>query len=252
MTFHERRYLRRADAIITEDQNTRGALIRMRIPAERIHLVPSGVDVERARAVSVADITAPWRQEGPIVGYIGRIDPRKGVQYLIEAMPQVRQQFPNAKLVLAGGSRHGYDVVIRQLIQRLELNDHVHILGRIDGDILPYYKLMDVIVIPSLSEGIPITLGEAMAARVPVVITRLPGVIPFVQPPHLVHWSDLASAESLAAAIISTLQDPQAAEHIEHAFTFISKYTWRAVAERHTEVYATVSAGAGQKMLRDI
>ncbi len=237
MWCHERRYLRLADAIITEDENTRAALAKMGISAGGVHLAPSGVDVDAAVATTPPDVPRPWEPGSPVIGYVGRVDPRKGVQYLIEAMPCVREKFPNAQLVLVGGSRHGYDETIRKLIARLGLKGQIHVLGRVPGDILPYYKLMDMIVIPSLSEGIPITLGEAMASRVPVTITRLPGVVPFVEPADLVHWADLGSPESLSEAMVASLENPDKAGQIERAFEFISRYTWLAVAERHAEVY---------------
>ena len=237
MWLHERRYIRLADAIVTEDQNTLNALDKMGIDTNKVTLIPSGVDVERAEATQPPAIEADWRNSTPVIGYIGRVDPRKGVQYLVEAMVAVRQKYPNAQLVLAGGSRHGYDQVIRQMISRLGVADCVHVLGRIAGDILPYYKLMDRIVIPSLSEGIPITLGEAMASQVPVVITKLPGVVPFVKPSDLVHWAELGSAESLATAIVASLEDEQVESRKQRALEFIRQYTWQNVAQRHADVY---------------
>ncbi|REK37946.1 MAG: glycosyltransferase family 1 protein [Planctomycetota bacterium] len=240
MGFHERRYLRLADAIVTEDENTRAALAKMGIDTARVHLAPSGVDVAAAVAANPPEVPTPWREGGPVIGYIGRVDPRKGVQYLLDAVARVRATFPRVQLVLVGGSRHGYDDTIRSVIARHGLEQHVHVLGRVPGEILPYYKLMDLIVIPSLSEGIPITLGEAMASRVPVVITRLPGVVPFVQPADLVHWADIASPASLVEAITTSLQQSDREGQIERAFAFIKQYTWRAVAERHAEVYRTV------------
>ncbi|MEE8245450.1 MAG: glycosyltransferase, partial [Pseudomonadales bacterium] len=77
---HERRYLGTADAVFTEDENTRGALLQMGIDDARVHVIPSGVDLEASRAASLprVDLGAP----GPRVGYIGRADPRMGVQYL--------------------------------------------------------------------------------------------------------------------------------------------------------------------------
>ena len=241
MQFHEKSYLKLADAIITEDENTKSALAEMGIDTTKVSLIPSGVDIESAQAASPPRIDKPWKDRGPVIGYIGRVDPRKGVQYLIEAISLVRDKYPDIQLVLAGGSRHGYDAVIKQMIERLNLDDCVHLLGRVDGDILPYYKLMDRIVIPSLSEGIPITLGEAMASEVPVVITELPGVVPFVKPANLVHWAKLGSAESLAEAIIASLSDPEAEQRSKRALEFISQYSWGSVAQRHADVYEHVS-----------
>ena len=77
-----------------------------------------------------------------------------------------------------------------------------------------------------------------MASEVPVVITRLPGVVPFVEPPDLVHWSDIASSASLAESIIAALKDPDREARIKRAADFIADYTWARVARRYAEVYA--------------
>lgn len=234
---HERRYLRMADLVVTEDENTQVALQKMGIYKEKIRLIPSGVDVERAERVAIPKLDIKIGSAGPVIGYIGRVDPRKGVQYLIAAMKMVRVKYPEAILFLAGGSRHGYDVTTRELIKKLGLTDCVRLLGYIKGDIMPYYKLADVIAIPSLSEGIPLTLGEAMAAQVPVVITRLPGVVPFIRPSDLVFWSDIADPRSLSEALMAALNDSEKKDRLSRALQFIQGYTWRAVAERYLEVY---------------
>lgn len=237
---YECRYLKQAKRIITEDENTRSALLDMGIDAGAIRLIPNGVDVERARAAKPPAIDVRHGRAGPVIGYLGRVDPRKGVQYLLGAMPYVKRRYPGVTLFLAGGSRHGYDQRIRGLIARLDLADCVQLLGRVE-EILPYYKLADVVVIPSLSEGIPITLGEAMASSVPVVITRLPGVVPFVKPADLVHWAECADSRSLGEAIVAALSDPDRAGRTARASNFISAYTWREVAKRHLAVYDEVS-----------
>jgi len=234
---HERRYLSLADLVVTEDANTREALEKMGIAGEKIRLIPSGVDVERAERVTAPDLNIKQGSAGPVIGYIGRVDPRKGVQYLIMAFSTVREKYPHAVLFLAGGSRSGYDRTIKGLISKLGLGASVRFLGHIEGDILPYYMLADVVVIPSLSEGIPITLGEAMAARVPVVITRLPGVVPFVKPSDLVFWADIADSHSLSRAITDALADPEKTERVNKASNFIKSYSWRAVAERYLSAY---------------
>ena len=234
---YERRYLRRADLVVTEDENTQAALQKIGVPPEKIRLIPSGVDVERAKRVRAQKLDVKQGANGPVIGYIGRVDPRKGVQHLIAAMTLLRKSYPGAILFLAGGSRHGYDNTIRNLIGRLGLADCVRYLGYVKGDILPYYKLADVIVIPSLSEGIPITLGEAMAAQVPVVITRLPGVVPFIKPPDLVFWADIADPQSLSEGIVAALNDRGKRGRLSRALRFIQRYTWRTVAERYLNLY---------------
>lgn len=234
---HEKSYVRAADAVVTEDHNTRLALESLGVMSGNIRVIPSGVDLEAAASSAAPHVPAADGSR-PLIGYIGRVDPRKGVQYLVRAIRTVRARIPGARLLLVGASRHGYEKVIARQIEEEGLRDCVIPIGRVPGDILPYYKLFDLIVIPSLSEGIPLTLGEAMASRRLVVATRLPGVVPFVQPPDLIHWADPGDADSLAGAIIGALEDPAREARVHRAEQFIQGYSWRDVARRHLDAYS--------------
>jgi len=236
--FYEKKYLKAADNIITEDQNTTNALIAMGMDADKIHLIPSGVDISLADKAVPPKLDIRQGNAGPIIGYIGRVDPRKGVQYLIKAMSKVRRRYPKATLFLAGGSRHGYEEVVQKLITQNDLAHSIKVLGRVDGDILPYYKLADLIVIPSLSEGIPITLGEAMASRIPVVISKLPGVLPYIKPQDLVFWASIGDHDDLAEAIIKALDDPQKEHRTNRARKFIEDFSWESVALQYLSIYS--------------
>lgn len=233
----EARYIKAADLLITEDKHTRDALMALGAAKERIRLIPSGVDAEAAQRAG--RMQPPWGKEqfGPILGYLGRVDPRKGVQFLLAAMPKILQVHPNALLFLAGGSRQGYDQVIRDQIRRLRLEQHVLMLGRIEGDMYPYYKLADVVIIPSLSEGIPITLMEALASGVNVVISKLPGVVPFLEGHEIVYWAELGNAESLAASVLAAIADPTRRARAERGMRFAQAFTWDKVAGRYLHAY---------------
>jgi glycosyltransferase involved in cell wall biosynthesis len=75
-----------------------------------------------------------------------------------------------------------------------------------------------------------------------VVITRLPGVVPFVQPSDLVHWADIADVDSLVGAILAALDNPGRAQQIDRAFNFIVQHSWSAVADRYLAVYRELVA----------
>jgi len=238
---YEARYLRAADLLITEDHHTRNALLRYGIAGERIRMIPSGVDLDAAQQAGA--VPAPWSraQYGPILGYLGRVDPRKGVQYLLAAMPRILKAYPRALLFLAGGSRQRYARDIRNQIRKLGLEEHVHLFGQVPGSLLPYYRLADVALIPSLSEGIPITLMEAMACRVPVVISRLPGVVPFLQHQDIVYWAEPGQADDLARAILDAIGDPDRRRKVERAWAFVQSFSWRDVAARYLDAYRGLS-----------
>jgi glycosyltransferase involved in cell wall biosynthesis len=79
-----------------------------------------------------------------------------------------------------------------------------------------------------------------MASEIPVVITRLPGVLPFIKPADLVYWADMADSDSLTMAIEAALGDPERADRVARALAFIRDHSWEAVARRHIDVYNEV------------
>lgn len=100
------------------------------------------------------------------IGYFGRLDPLKGVQYLIEAMKNLKEDF-NIIVVGDGESKNKYK----------KLAPYAKFLGRIEYKNMPYYyNLCDIVVSPSLSEGLGFTIIEAMSCGKPVIATKVGGI----------------------------------------------------------------------------
>ena len=110
-----------------------------------------------------------------VLGFVGRLTRDKGVVELYEAWEQVRQQYPAAHLLVVGAFEAG-DVVPDAVRAGLENNERVHIVGW-QADVVPYFLLMDVLVLPTYREGFGLVLIEAAAMGVPSVATRIPGCV---------------------------------------------------------------------------
>lgn len=112
----------------------------------------------------------------PIIGAIGRLAPQKGLHFLLQAAPAVLQDDSNTLFVFVGDGpeRNALEAEAR----RLRIQDSVCFLG-VREDIPELLSAMDIVAMPSLSEGLPMALLEAMASRKPVVATRV-GAIPQV------------------------------------------------------------------------
>lgn len=171
-----------------------------------------------------------------IVGSIGRLSTEKGYNFLIEALSIVRKKGVDAGLVLIG---EGYGrESLEQLIRRHELKDDVLMPGYF-GDAKAYLSFFNIYVISSLTEGLPITLLEAMQAKVPIIATEVGG-IPMVLgngksgclvPP--------GKPESLADAIIEMYSNEKVAkEMVENAYkNVIQNYSSQQMAKEYFELY---------------
>lgn len=179
------------------------------------------------------------RPEQPIVCCVGRIDIQKGQRYLISAAKRVVEKLPEAVFLIVGD---GPELEQRQQQRkRLGLMDTVLFTGHRD-DVPDLLAMSDVVALPSLWEGGPITLFEAMCVGKPVVGTPvglMPDVIEDGQTGYLVPPKEV---EPLASRLVDLLQDPDRAEQMGRAAQEVVKeYDVSKVVERLTKIYREVA-----------
>ena len=176
------------------------------IRLNRIGVLPHGIDLERFRPDSTR--TDDANRVGPVVfGCVARLDPIKGHKVLLEAVKLLLDRnVAGFEVRVIGDGPMRNDLV--SLASRLAVDDHVHFLGRV-GDITHYYRALDVFVLPSLREGRPLTILEAMASGLPVIASRVgsvPGLLGRGEAGLLVEPGDPAQ---LAEAMACLIRDPE-------------------------------------------
>ncbi|MGB3305734.1 MAG: glycosyltransferase family 4 protein [Thermomicrobiales bacterium] len=143
----------------------------------------------------------------PVVLFVGRVVRDKGVEELARAWADIRELFPNARLVLAGPPE-SRDTVSEQTRIQLIQDERVVLTGAIDDPAI-YYALADLVVLPTYREGFPNVPLEAAAMELPVVATRIPGCIDAVQDGVTGTLVPPREVEPLVAAICRYLDDPE-------------------------------------------
>jgi glycosyltransferase involved in cell wall biosynthesis len=190
------------DTFVAISQETRLELLGAGIPEERITPVTYGVDVDRFRPAQVAQ-RARCRielglEDWHVVLVVARLEPEKGLDTLLRAWPRVKAAVPRALLVIAGdGSQRA--ALTNQAASLAE----VRFLGLV-RDPVPYLQAADCYTLPSLSEGLPISLLEAMSAGVPCVATAIGGSSEVLA--DLGELVPPGDAAGLAAAIVKVLR----------------------------------------------
>lgn len=227
----QRSYIGWADRISTEDVETRRQLEPMGILGERVDLVPSGVDLEWIEEKQ-SPPQLPWAGQAYWL-CPGRVDARKGSQFLLRAYAALKGEKP--QLVFCGGGRGDYLGAMKKLSQDLDVDERVHFTGKVD-DMRPYFHHGQAVVIPSLSEGIPITLQEALACGKGVLCSRLPGTYPFAKHLPSVMWSEPGSVDSLIYGLEKLRQGVRDVD-LEAGRAFMKKHDWSSVAQAYVGVY---------------
>jgi uncharacterized protein (TIRG00374 family) len=198
------------DAIAVSNSVRRFCIERRGIPADRITVLPNAV----ARAANGAAPPLPVPSGARLIGSITRLHPVKGVRDLVAAMAEVVRDIPEAHLVLWGdGPEHQ---ALETLAGALGIAGHVHFLGY-QPDAARHLGALDCFVLPSLSEGSPNALLEAMAAGCPIVATRVGGVTELVTDGQEALLVEPGAPRALAAAIVSLLRDRGLAQRLARA-----------------------------------
>lgn len=174
----------------------------------RALVVPTGVDVRRFHPSAEPsglreELDIPRRHR--LVGTVGALVPQKGHAFLVEAAALVLQQMPHTSFIIAGEGPLRDELQAR--LAELDLGRRFRLLGRRD-DVPGVLSSLDLFVMPSLWEGLPYALLEAMAVGVPVVATEIPGLVDLVEPTRTGWLAPARSAEHLAEAIMRALNDP--------------------------------------------
>jgi glycosyltransferase involved in cell wall biosynthesis len=175
----QRMLYRRADCVIASSPNLaiESPLVRL---ARRTAIIPFGIDLTRYRRSDperfeqIAAIRA--RFPGPRLLFVGRLVYYKGIEILLGAA----RQWPGTILIAGEGV---LEPLLRQTAKDLGLGDRIQFVGRVEDEQLPaYYQACDAFVLPSLArtEAFGVVQVEAMAAGLPVISTRLPTGVPWV------------------------------------------------------------------------
>lgn len=136
-----------------------------------------GIDIDKFRVDDKATLgetreTLGIRNGNEVIGFVGALSKQKGLTYLIDAIGNLHHEFPGLRCLLIGeGDQAEY---LKAKVNNLGLQNHVFFLGQ-RYDIPVLLNLMDVFVLPSLWEGLPQVVLEAMAARCPVLATSVDG-----------------------------------------------------------------------------
>jgi glycosyltransferase involved in cell wall biosynthesis len=226
----ERRTYQLADRVICISADSRDLLARnYRIAPDKLTVIPPGVDT--GRFFPMAEIQ---KRRNSLL-YVGRIDRRKGVDFLMRAMAEVARQLPDVKLHVGG---IGKDLpLLKKYVRAQGLEHNVEFLGFIPEDSLnSWYNKVQCVIVPSVFEGFGLTVVEAMAAGSCVISTRVDSIRRIVRDGscgYLVGYGDTAA---LARRIVQLLRDETTQarfveEGLKHVHTLFS---WPAVMHRLT------------------
>jgi glycosyltransferase involved in cell wall biosynthesis len=177
----DRLVLRRADRVVAVSESMKALLTRHRVAAHKIRAINNAVESGGMGLTTSAQETRRRHgltQAQKVIGVIGRLSSEKGQMIFLRAMEKTAQSVPGVKALIIGDGQDR--PMLEGFCREKGLSDHVVFLGH-QGKIGDYYQALDLLVLPSLSEGLPNAVLEAMSFGVPVLATAVGGVPEVVQ-----------------------------------------------------------------------
>jgi glycosyltransferase involved in cell wall biosynthesis len=206
------------------------------VPAARIRVIPNGIDSEPVGISAEEFRIRRHVPAGPLLLYMGRLNPLKGPDLLLEAFGQVANRFGDWRLVLAGRDE-GLERQLRLRTATLGLSERVHFVGHLDpSESTGAYRAASLLVVPSRHEAMSLVALEAAVSRTPVLLTDACGF-------NEVEDADggrvvPATAAGLAAGLSSLLSEPGklADMGIRLRGLAINHYGWPSIVSQYLEL----------------
>jgi D-inositol-3-phosphate glycosyltransferase len=232
----ERNLAQDCHRIIASTDKEKRALIRhYGASSQKISVVPCGVNLEHFKILGKAQARHQLGSDNDkIVLFVGRIDPLKGVDNLIKALPHLRH-IPKLKLIIIGGGEHSqHDIEqLEKLAHNLGVQNSVDFLGLIKHEELPYfYNAADACVVPSYYESFGLVALESLACGTPVVATDVgnhKNLIRQGETGYVIEDNDPCRlADKIALLLLRSKSNTRSAQSIRAT---VNKLSWSNIAE---------------------
>lgn len=203
-----------AQIVLCNSHSMRAEAIAAQIaPAAKLHLLgagsSNGVDVERfLPGLSDVRDRLGLPPSVPVIGFVGRLTRDKGIPELLDAFDLILASVPDSHLLLVGWYDRAEDALSADLKTRIESHPRIHFTGYV-ADTAPWYRVMDLLVLPTWREGFPNVVLEAGASGLPVVTTLATGSRDSVIPEVTGVLIPPGYPEAIAEAVLSLLNDTE-------------------------------------------
>lgn len=235
--------MRKANRIVAVSEQIANDMKQRGIPAGKVTVIENGVSLERFRIGNKDEMrkTFGFNSNEKVIGTVASLTPEKGHSYLMDAAREVIQKHPEARFLIVGDGPQRQS--LEETTDRLGLSGKVIFTGS-RRDIPEILSLLDAFVLPSLKEGLPIALLEAMAAMVPVIATKVGAVPKLIEDGMSGILIPPKDSQAISNAIMEVLSDKQSSlKMARKGFERVrDNYSSKQMAEKYMAIYKELMA----------
>lgn len=201
------------------------------IGLENIEIIPNGIDLGKFE-----NLERRPRKEFTILT-LARLEKVKGIEYLIEAISNLQPRISNLICLIIGDGSERKN--LENLVKKLSLKKEIKFLGGVPYEKIPEYLMRgDCLVLPSLQEGFGIAILEAQAAGLPVIGTRIGGILDVIEDRKTGILVESKNSRAIAEAIYEIYSRPKLVQNlIKNAKINLKKYNWQDIVEKIFKIY---------------
>ncbi|MCX8178928.1 MAG: GT4 family glycosyltransferase PelF [Candidatus Aenigmarchaeota archaeon] len=238
-SFWERHLCQTADKIIAVSKSTKNDLMRFyNIPNKKIEVIYNGINFKNFSPVKIR-----FNKKRRNLLFVGRIVPRKGLEYLVETIFLIKKEISDIKLYIVGKGENDYLIKLKKMIKKMNLEKNIKFLGFIeDKKLNKVYSMTDIFVFPSLVEGFGLVLLEAMTKGKPIVATNIGGVNEVIINGRDGILVEPKKPKKMAEAIIKLINDDKLYNKFsQNAIKSVKNFSWKKSAKKVYEIYNHLS-----------
>lgn len=237
--------VKNADFITINTEATKNELLgRFPEASRKVKVVPMGINPDFFKKLKIKKPAKYLKNK--LLLFIGRLSDQKGLQYFIDALPEVIRKEPTAKLLIIGEGP--FKAGLEKKISENRIKDNVEFLGSLPAsEVSKYHNYADVFVLPSLAnktgtEALGLALMEAMASECAVVGTNVGGIPSLIKNGYNGLLVKQKNSKELAEAIINLLKNRKRAKMMgQNASNFIRKnYSWEKIGNQFLMIYKDI------------
>lgn len=239
-----KRVMKTSDLIIALSNSDKKYISSFGVDSKKIHVIPNAIDPSRLIDYNLEytnlNLTYnTYKLAGKrIVLFVGPVIKRKGVEYLIKAIPIILENIKEKNIIFIFTGSGDYIEEAKKLAIKLNVMNEIIFTDIINfRDLLTFYQISDIFILPSLSEGVPTSILEAMFFKLPVISSDIPGIRDYFKDSALL--IPPKDEKRLAKSIIILLEDEKLRKMLSNKGKELidSKFLWEKVAKEYELIY---------------
>ncbi|MHA1696291.1 MAG: glycosyltransferase [Candidatus Helarchaeota archaeon] len=235
--------LKKCDKISVVSSALQKELLKNKAENYNINIINNGINIEKSISlIEINNLKNKYNINSFCLLFVGRLSIKKGIFYLIEAMPKILLNFPKTKLIIVG---YGPDqTLLEKKVQKLKLQNHIIFTGALrKKEIFSYYTIANILINPSLEEGFGMVLLEALSFKLPVITTNSGGITDIIEDKKTGIFINQKQSDSIANTVNALLNNEEKRKKLSYkGYEMIqNKFNWKKIALKYYDFYCQLN-----------